>query len=67
MCTRYNLNSLMDGKVILFGDVLAGFRPHIVALTSQSQAVYDAMMLADMVSGKTSHDNYVREMMQFAR
>ena len=55
----------MNGKVLLIGDALAGFRPHTVASTSQ--AAYDAMVLADLVSGKITHDAYVQETMQFAR
>ena len=58
-------NSFMNGRVLLIGDALAGFRPHTVASTSQ--AAYDAMVLADLVSGKISHDEYVQETMQFAR
>ena len=58
-------NSFMDGRVLLIGDALAGFRPHTVASTSQ--AAYDAMVLADLVSGKITHDEYVQQTMQFAR
>lgn len=58
-------NSFMNGKVLLIGDAMAGFRPHTVASTSQ--AAYDAMVLADMIAGKKTHDEYVRETMQFAR
>ena len=54
----------MGGKVLLIGDALAGFRPHTVASTSQ--AAYDALLLADLVSGKITHE-YVKEAMQFAR
>jgi 2-polyprenyl-6-methoxyphenol hydroxylase-like FAD-dependent oxidoreductase len=58
-------NSFMDGKAVLIGDALAGFRPHTVASTSQ--AAYNAMMVADLVSGKITRDDYVQETMQFAR
>ena len=58
-------NSFMDGKVLLIGDALAGFRPHTVASTSQ--AAFDAIVLADMVEGKLTHKEYVQETMQFAR
>lgn len=58
-------NSFMNGKVLLLGDALAGFRPHTVASTSQ--AAYDAMVLASLVSGQITHDQYVKETMQFAR
>ena len=55
----------MDGKVLLIGDALAGFRPHTVASTSQ--AAFDAMVLADYVAGIKSHDQYVAETMMFGR
>src|SRR2546421_2628970 len=55
----------MNGKVQLIGDALAGFRPHTVASTSQAD--YNAMLLADLVSGKITHDAYVQETMQLAR
>lgn len=55
----------MNGKVLLIGGALAGFRPNTVA--SISQAAYDAMMLADLVAAKISHDEYAQETMQFAR
>lgn len=58
-------NSFMDGKILLTGDALAGFRPHTVASTPQ--AAYDALLLADLVSDKITHDEYVKETMQFAR
>src|SRR3954454_13952174 len=55
----------MGGKVLLIGDALTGFRPHTNASTSQ--AAYDALVLADLVSGKITHDEYVKETMQFSR
>ncbi|KAK6431568.1 hypothetical protein LTR95_012270 [Oleoguttula sp. CCFEE 5521] len=58
-------NSFLDGKVLLIGDALAGFRPHTVASTSQ--AAYDAMVLADFVAGKKTHEEFVRETMQYGR
>ena len=58
-------NSFMDGKVVLVGDALAGFRPHTVASTSQ--AAFDVMMLADWLQGKMDHDEFVRRTMEFAR
>lgn len=57
--------SFMEGKVLLIGDALAGFRPHTVASTSQ--AAYDALVLADLISGKITHDEFVQQTMQFAR
>lgn len=58
-------NSFLDGKVLLIGDALAGFRPHTVASTSQ--AAYDAMQLADYVAGKKTYEEFVRETMMFGR
>jgi 2-polyprenyl-6-methoxyphenol hydroxylase-like FAD-dependent oxidoreductase len=58
-------NSFMNGNVLLIGDALAGFRPHPAASTSQ--AAYDTMALADLVSGKITHDHFVEKTMQFAR
>jgi hypothetical protein len=51
--------------VVLIGDALAGFRPHTVA--SNSQAAFDAMMLADMIEGKVSKQEWKRETMAYAR
>lgn len=58
-------NEFLDGKVVLIGDALAGFRPHTVASTSQ--AAYDAMMLADMIEGKISRDDWKKQTMEYAR
>lgn len=58
-------NEHMDGKVILVGDALAGFRPHTVASTSQ--ACFDSMVLADYFAGKISRAEWKRQTMGFAR
>lgn len=58
-------NEFMSGKVVLIGDALAGFRPHTVASTSQ--AAFDAMILADMLEGKVSREQWKRETMAYAR
>lgn len=58
-------NEFMDGKVVLIGDALAGFRPHTVASTSQ--AAFDAMVLADYVGGKASWEQWKKETLGFAR
>lgn len=58
-------NEYMDGRVILVGDALAGFRPHTVASTSQ--ACFDAMVLADYLGGKISHDDWKKQTLGFAR
>lgn len=58
-------NEFMGGKVILVGDALAGFRPHTVASTSQ--AAFDAMILADMIEGKVSREEWKKQTMAYAR
>ncbi|KAK8065133.1 FAD/NAD(P)-binding domain-containing protein [Apiospora hydei] len=58
-------NEFLDGKVVLIGDALAGFRPHTVASTSQ--AAFDAMVLGDYVSGKVSREEWKRQTLGFAR
>ncbi|KAK4166288.1 hypothetical protein QBC43DRAFT_314381 [Cladorrhinum sp. PSN259] len=59
------INEFLDGKVILIGDALAGFRPHTVASTAQ--AAYDAMLYADFIAGKISHEEWKRHSMGYAR
>ncbi len=57
-------NSFMNGKVVLVGDALAGFRPHTVASTSQ--AAFDVLMLVEYL--KTGdHAEFVRRTMEYAR
>lgn len=58
-------NDFMGGKVVLIGDALAGFRPHTVASTSQ--AAFDAMILADMIEGKVSREEWKKQTMAYAR
>ncbi|KAH6625643.1 monooxygenase [Boeremia exigua] len=58
-------NEFLDGRVILIGDALAGFRPHTVASTSQ--ACFDAMILADMIEGKVGRLEWKKETLGYAR
>ena len=58
-------NEFMNGRVILIGDALAGFRPHTVASTSQ--ACFDAMILADMIEGKVGKKEWKKETLGYAR
>jgi 2-polyprenyl-6-methoxyphenol hydroxylase-like FAD-dependent oxidoreductase len=58
-------NEYLNGRVILIGDALAGFRPHTVASTSQ--ACFDAMMLADMIEGEVGRYEWKRETLGYAR
>ena len=57
-------NSFFDGKVLLIGDALAGFRPHTAASTSQ--AAFDAMRLEELVSGQIGLAEWESETMQYA-
>ena len=58
-------NEFLDGRVILIGDALAGFRPHTVASTSQ--ACFDAMILADMIEGRVGRKEWKMQTLGFAR
>ncbi|KAK0702231.1 hypothetical protein B0H67DRAFT_650287 [Lasiosphaeris hirsuta] len=58
-------HEFLDGKMVLIGDALAGFRPHTVASTAQ--AALDAMMYADYVAGEVTRDEWKRETMGYAR
>jgi 2-polyprenyl-6-methoxyphenol hydroxylase-like FAD-dependent oxidoreductase len=58
-------NEYLNGKVVLIGDALAGFRPHTVASTSQ--AAFDAMIFADYIEGKISREQWKKETMGYAR
>lgn len=58
-------NCYMDGKVLLVGDALAGFRPHTAASTSQ--AAFDAMMLGEWMTGKIDRTDYDERLMEYAQ
>ena len=58
-------NEFLGGKVVLIGDALAAFRPHTVASTSQ--AAFDAMLLADMLEGKISPEEWKTQTLAYAR
>ena len=58
-------NSYMDGKVLLVGDALAGFRPHTAASTSQ--AAYDAATLGKWMPGQIDKSDYDEMLMDYAR
>ncbi|KAK3692991.1 monooxygenase [Podospora appendiculata] len=58
-------HEFLGGKVVLIGDALAGFRPHTVASTSQ--AAFDAMILADYISGKIGREEWKKQTMGYAR
>lgn len=58
-------NMFMDGKLMLVGDSLAGFRPHTAASTSQ--AAFDALMLAKWIEGECGKDEYREQCLGFAK
>ena len=58
-------NCFMDGKVLVVGDALAGFRPHTAASTSQ--AAYDALTLGEWMNGRIDKDRYEEKLMAYAR
>lgn len=58
-------NSFFNGKLLLIGDALAGFRPHTAASTSQ--AAFDAQKLYAMMRGQISLRQWEEETMEYAR
>ena len=58
-------NSFFDGKLLLIGDALAGFRPHTAASTSQ--AAFDTQELYEMMIGEISLKQWEEETMQYAK
>ncbi|EXJ65396.1 hypothetical protein A1O7_01737 [Cladophialophora yegresii CBS 114405] len=57
-------NNFFNGKAVLIGDALAGFRPHTVASTSQ--AAFDVLMLIEYLE-TGNHAEFVRRTMEYAR
>ena len=60
-------NSYLDGKVLLVGDALAGFRPHTAASTGQ--AAFDALTLGEWMRGEIGggREGYGERVLGFAR
>ena len=58
-------NSFFDGKVLLVGDAVAGFRPHTAASTSQ--AAFDALVLDELISGAIDNARWQEKTMDYAR
>lgn len=56
---------LLDGKAVLVGDCVAGFRPHTAASTSQ--AALHALRLPQVLGGEISRDTYEEEVISFAK
>jgi 2-polyprenyl-6-methoxyphenol hydroxylase-like FAD-dependent oxidoreductase len=55
---------VLDGKAVLVGDAVAGFRPHTAASTSQ--AAFHALRLPDVLAGERSREEYEKEVLDFA-
>jgi 2-polyprenyl-6-methoxyphenol hydroxylase-like FAD-dependent oxidoreductase len=58
-------NCFMNGKVLIVGDALAGFRPHTAASTSQ--AAYDALMMGEWMNGNIDQKGYEHRVMEYAQ
>ena len=56
---------LLNGKAILVGDALSGFRPHTAASTSQ--AAFHALQLESVFQGWLSWEEYEERVLDFAR
>lgn len=54
----------LDGKVVLAGDAVAGFRPHTAASTSQ--AAFHALQLHQVFAGEMGREDFEREAMRYA-
>ena len=58
-------NSFFDGKVLMIGDAVCGFRPHTAASTSQ--AAFDAQKLDDLLRGEIIREQWETDTMEYAR
>lgn len=58
-------NVFMNGKVVLVGDSVAGFRPHTAASTSQ--AALDALLLEKVMKDEMGLDEWETETMAYAK
>jgi 2-polyprenyl-6-methoxyphenol hydroxylase-like FAD-dependent oxidoreductase len=58
-------NSFFDGKVLLVGDALAGFRPHTAASTSQ--AAFDALRMGEWFGGEIDKKTYDTRVLEYAK
>ena len=58
-------NCYMDGKVLMVGDALAGFRPHTAASTTQ--AAFDALRIGEWMRREIDQKEYEESVMEFAQ
>lgn len=56
---------LMNGKAVIVGDALSGFRPHTAASTTQS--CFHALMLNKVFTGQLTWSQYEAKVLDFAR
>jgi 2-polyprenyl-6-methoxyphenol hydroxylase-like FAD-dependent oxidoreductase len=56
--------TLSDGKLILVGDDLAQFRPHVGSSTNQ--AALDALLLEKVLEGKMGLDQWEERVLEYA-
>lgn len=57
-------NSFFEGKVLLVGDALAGFRPHTAF--SSGQAAFDALQMGKLLRHEITRDDYNSSVMELA-
>lgn len=57
--------NFMDGKLLLVGDSVSGFRPHTAASTNQ--AAYHALLLEKVFEGEMEMKDAQKAIMQYAR
>ena len=57
--------SSFDGKVLLVGDALTLFRPHIALSTSQG--AFQALLLRTVLEGKLTMEDWEAQVIQYAR
>lgn len=58
-------NRFLDGRILLVGDALAGFRPHTAASTSQ--AAFDALQMGEWLRGELTEEQYDTRVLDFAK
>ncbi|KAL6245907.1 hypothetical protein RBB50_007060 [Rhinocladiella similis] len=58
------MGKLLNGKALIVGDALAGFRPHTAASTSQ--AAFHALMTEKVFKGEINWDEYDEQVLNFA-
>lgn len=61
---RKEVARLLNGKAVIVGDALAGFRPHTAASTSQ--ASFHALMLDKVFRGELNWSQYEERVLEFA-